>query len=345
MFQDLHVFDVHAHFPIRGDVAMGGGNRTRQTGRIDDPTAAERQAFRQRQLEQTRHQWRMAFDFPTPETEARSSEEQAQRWVAELDRYGLEKIGFVTGRNNDELARVVRMYPDRFVGFAHHDITKPDAPAELERAVTELGLKGLKLFGPMTEVIMHDRSLYPVWEVCERLGIPVLIHFGMQGAAGGISYHMNMSPAVLEPVARDFPTVDFIIPHFGIQHVTDLLFLCWSCPNVNVDSSGSNQWVRWMPYKLTLEDLFQRFFETIGPERILFGSDSSWFPRGFALRYLQDQLRICRFMNMSHEQLQMIFGGNAARILKVPLISSTSTSMTTTADVDIDVVPEEPTYG
>ena len=123
----------------------------------------------------------------------------------------------------------------------------------------------------------------------------------MLGAAGGVSYHPNISPAVLEPVARDFPTVDFVIPHFGIQYVTDLLFLCWSCPNVHVDSSGSNQWVRWMPYKLTLDDLFQRFYETIGPERILFGSDSSWFPRGFAIRYLQDQIRICRFMGMSHD--------------------------------------------
>jgi predicted TIM-barrel fold metal-dependent hydrolase len=141
----------------------------------------------------------------------------------------------------------------------------------------------------------------------------------MQGAAGGISYHPNMSAAVLEPVARDFPTVDFIIPHFGIQHITDLLYLCWSCPNVHVDSSGSNQWLRWMPYKLTLEDVFQRFYETIGPERMLFGSDSYWFPRGYAIRYLQDQLRICRFMGMSHDELQLVFGGNAARLLDVPL--------------------------
>ncbi len=319
MYQDLHIFDWHAHFPIKGDLTQGGDNRTRQTGRIESPAAVERQKHRDEQLAKTRHQWRLAFDFPEPETEPRSSEEQAERWAAELDTYGIEKIGFVTGRDNDELSRVVAMYPDRFVGFAHHDITRPDAAAELERAVTELGLKGLKLLAPTVDVLINDRSLYPVWETCERLGIPVLSHFGMLGAAGGVSYHPNMSPKVLEPVAHDFPTVDFVIPHFGIQHVTDLLFLCWSCPNVAVDSSGSNQWVRWIPYKLTLDDLFQRFYETIGPERILFGSDSSWFPRGFANRYLQDQLRICRFMGMSHDELQLIFGGNAARILNIPL--------------------------
>lgn len=317
MFQDLHIIDVHAHFPIKGDVAMGF--RTRERGLIDNPKVAEREAQRNAVLERTRHQWRMAFDFPEPEKEARSSEEQAARWVAELDKYGIERINFVTGRDNDELARVVQMYPDRFVGFAYFDITMDGAAEELERAVINLGLKGLKLLAPTIPIPINDRSLYPVWEVCERLGIPALIHFGMLGAAGGLSHHVNMSPRMLEAVARDFPTVDFIVPHFGIQHVTDLLFLCWSCPNVNVDSSGSNQWVRWMPYDLTLDDLFRKFYETIGPERILFGSDSSWFPRGFALRYLQDQIRICRFMNMPHEHLQMIFGGNAARILDIPL--------------------------
>lgn len=67
----------------------------------------------------------MAFDFPNPETKPQSSKAQAQHWVAELDRYGLERTGGVTGRNNDELARVVAIYPDRFVDFAHHDITRP----------------------------------------------------------------------------------------------------------------------------------------------------------------------------------------------------------------------------
>lgn len=321
MFQDLHIFDVHAHFQVKGDLTAGGGRnlRTRETGPIENARAEQRYHEREARLAQQRLQWRLAFDFPVPERELPDPATAADRWVAELDKHGIERIGFVTGGGNDTLAEQVRRYPDRMVGYAHHDITKPAAPQELERAVKELGLKGLKLLGPITPVLLNDRSLYPVWEVCERLGIPVLIHFGMQGAAGGISYHMNMSAAVLEPVARDFPTVDFIIPHFGIQHVTDLLYLCWSCPNVHVDTSGSNQWTRWMPYKLTLEDLFQRFYETIGPERILFGSDSYWFPRGFALRYLQDQVRICRFMGMSHDELQLIFGGNAARLLDVPL--------------------------
>ena len=312
MFQDLNIIDFHAHFPIRGDITEGG-HRTREPA--PGTVSAARDAARRAQLRRYQEQWRLAWDFPEPEREPRSTEEQAARWASEVERHGLDRVVFVTGRDNDELARAVALHPDKFIGLAHHDITRPDAAAELERAAIQLGLRGYKMLAPTVDMPLHDRALYPVWEVCERLGLPVLIHFGMLGGAGGVSYHPNITPAVLEPVARDFPTVDFVVPHFGIQYVTDLLFLCWSCPNVHVDTSGSNQWVRWMPYKLTLDDLFQRFIETIGPERILFGTDSSWFPRGFALRYLQDQLRICRFMGLSHDQLQAIFGGNARRLL------------------------------
>ena len=70
-----------------------------------------------------------------------------------------------------------------------------------------------------------------------------------------------------------------------------------------------------MPFKLTLEDLFAKAYETIGPERMLFGSDSSYFPRGFVLRYLHDQIRICYQLNFPEEDIRAIFGGNAARLL------------------------------
>jgi uncharacterized protein len=144
-----------------------------------------------------------------------------------------------------------------------------------------------------------------------------LIHFGMLGGGGGIAWNERDNPGALEQVCRDFPTIQFVVPHFGIQYVKELLFLCWACENVHVDTSGSNQWTRWMPYALTLDDLIRKFYETIGPERILFGSDSSWFPRGFSIRYLQDQIRACRFMNLPDDALRKIFGQNAVRLFRL----------------------------
>ncbi|MFZ0216641.1 MAG: amidohydrolase family protein [Candidatus Dormiibacterota bacterium] len=307
-FQDLTVVDFHVHF--RGEGARLAA---------EPSTAAEAAAGAAPGMHD-QDQWRLAWDFPEPDGGGgRSWEEEADAWAAELDRCGVERIVFVTGGGNDRLAEVVRRHPDRFLGFAHHDPFLPGAAEELERAIGTLGLRGLKLIAPRLSRRIDDPAGRPVWEVVAAHRIPVLIHFGMSGAAGGIAYNDKIDPAHLEPVAKEFPTVNFVVPHFGIQYVKELLFLCWACPNVHVDTSGSNQWVRWMPYPLTLDDLFRKFLETVGPERIVYGSDSSWFPRGYVLRYLQDQIRVCRFLRVRHDDLQAIFGGNAARLLGLPL--------------------------
>jgi predicted TIM-barrel fold metal-dependent hydrolase len=241
------------------------------------------------------------------------------RWVGEVERYGLRNVNFVTGGGNERLAGLVAKHPERFTGFAHHAL-EPGAEVALKRAVDELGLKGYKLIAPLTDYPFELPDLRPVWEFCAERRLPVLIHFGWLGRGGGIVAHPRLSPLSLFTVARDFPEIPFIIPHFGVNTWADVLALAWSLPNIYVDTSGSNQWMRWMPYPLSLDDLFRKAYETLGPERILFGTDSSYFPRGFALRYLQDQLRSCYWLNFKEDDIRNIFGNNAARLLGMEVL-------------------------
>jgi len=163
-----------------------------------------------------------------------------------------------------------------------------------------------------------DKAAYPVWEMAENLEVPVLMHFGVLGGGGGPAYDIrNMNPLTLWKVCSDFPTLRFVIPHFGACYWRELLQLCWQCPNVSVDTSGSNQWMRWMPYELTMKDLFRKSMETIGPERLIFATDSSYFPRGFSVEYLREQLRVCYDMGLDEKSIEKIFYGNAARLLKL----------------------------
>jgi len=74
-----------------------------------------------------------------------------------------------------------------------------------------------------------------------------------------------------------------------------------------------------MPYEVSLRDLFQKAIETIGPERLIFGTDSSYFPRGFSVEYLREQLRVCYELGVSEDSIRMIFHDNAARLLGLPL--------------------------
>ena len=292
------IIDFHAHFPT-GDWRNSL-----------DPVTAE---YARSRAERMRHEW----DFPVREPSSPTPEgleQTADLWAAEVDRYELERVVFVTGRDNDTLASLVRRHPSKFAGMAHHRLSSPDAAGQLQRAVEELGMVGYKLIAPFVEGPFEDEAHTPLWKYAASRRLPVLIHFGLLGHAGGLVYHPRLSPLTLYPVAARFPEIPFVVPHFGCGYWQELLQLCWSCPNVYVDTSGSNQWVRWMPYTLSLEDLFRKAYETIGPERIIFGTDSSWFPRGFSYRYLQDQLRVCYWLNMKREDIEAVFGGNARRL-------------------------------
>lgn len=267
-----------------------------------------------------REHWRKAWAFDPPEddTVIHSDEEQAERWITDMDAKSLSRVNFVMGGGNDNLSKIIKGHPDRFTGFAHHPLFSEGAAEELERAVTQLGLRGYKLIGSSQTKPIDSEEAYPVWEVAERLKIPVLIHFGVLGGGGGPAHDLrNLNPLSLWKVCSDFPTINFVIPHFGACYWRELLQLCWQCPSVHMDTSGSNQWMRWLPYELTLKDVFRKAVETVGPERILFASDSSYFPRGFSVEYLREQLRICYEIGVQENSIAKIFGGNAERLLKL----------------------------
>jgi len=75
--------------------------------------------------------------------------------------------------------------------------------------------------------------------------------------------------------------------------------------------------MRWMPFEIDLEGLFRKVLDTVGPDRLVFGSDSSYFPRGFSVQYLIEQLKACRSIGLEKESIEKIFYGNAAKLLRL----------------------------
>jgi len=303
MIQNLKILDFHCHFPVQGEWFPDYPQRKK----VEFGTGSGRNYS---------EIWRQAFNFPKPE-QPLSDSAMVDLYGKDLDAKGVEKVVWVSGGGNERLAKIVQAAPDRFLGFAHQSPDAPDSAEQLEHALRDLGLKGYKILSPEIDTPIDDRRYYPLWEVCQAYQVPVLLHFGLLGAAGGIPVANNISPLRLAKISLDFPDVNFVVPHFGCTHMGDLLQLCWTRPNVYVDTSGSNQWIRWMPYQLTLEDVIRKFLETVGPSRIIFATDSSWLPRGFSLPYLEEQHRIFRFLNVRDEDLEAIFYTTAAQLLRL----------------------------
>ncbi|HNV37057.1 MAG TPA: amidohydrolase family protein [Rectinema sp.] len=320
----MRVIDSHVHFPENKIIDDGTATLENSNKGIGDTSGrAQTQkgvgfASKKHQawLSSEKNRWESAWQFP--EAQDVSASEGEIYWAKELDIYNfLKGIVFVTAGSNQFVAELVARHPGKFYGYAHHNPLLPDAAERLEKAIKEQGLRGYKILGPRVDTPLCNKVFDPIWEVAQKYEIPILIHFGIMGAAGGIASHVNINPLAIHDVAKRFPDVPFIVPHFGTGYLFEILNLCWACPNIYIDTSGSNQWMRWMPYDVTLDSLFRKFRETIGASRIIFGTDSSWFPRGFTLDYLKAQNRAMTDVGYSEDEKDMIFYRNIAYLLRI----------------------------
>lgn len=94
---------------------------------------------------------------------------------------------------NDELSAYCAKDPEHFDFWAHANIANPvAAAAEIERAVTELGAKGVCVGGAnFNGLEAHSEELFPVWEKMTELDVPIMVHGYNQSLWMGEDHHKD----------------------------------------------------------------------------------------------------------------------------------------------------------
>ena len=85
------------------------------------------------------------------------------------------------------------------------------------------------------------------------------------------------------------------------------------CANIHLDTSSSNNWMKYHP-GLTLEGIFRQALAVTGPERLLFGSDSSFFPRGWQRPVHDAQVAALDAIGVEENDRAKILGANFERL-------------------------------
>jgi predicted TIM-barrel fold metal-dependent hydrolase len=252
-----------------------------------------------------------------------SPEELADRWVAELDRHGVGRAAAIASVPGDEesVAKAVARHPSRFAGFFMLDPTAPDAPSRVERAIDQRRLRAICLFPAMQRYSLHDSRVRDIVQVASRYaGTAVFVHCGALSV--GVRKKLGLpsrfdvacgNPLDLHALAADFPGVPFIIPHFGAGLFREALLVADLCPNVYLDTSSSNRWMSYHP-SLTLADVFRQALQVAGPDRLLFGTDSSFFPRGWNRAVYDAQVAALDAACPDQGARHQILGGNFDRL-------------------------------
>ena len=247
----------------------------------------------------------------------------ADRWVAELNVHGVSRAALIASIPGDEtsVAAATRRHPDRLVGFFMLNAASEDALARTERAVGELGLRGICLFPAMHHYSLDDARVAAVVAVAARTpGTAVFVHCGVLSVGVrkklGLASRFDLrrgDPLGVASLALAHPNVPFVIPHFGAGLLREALMAADVCRNIHLDTSSSNSWIGYTP-GLTLDDVFATALSVVGPSRLLFGTDSSFFPRGWQLPVYNEQKRVLDRLAVPEDQQAQIFGGNFDRL-------------------------------
>jgi predicted TIM-barrel fold metal-dependent hydrolase len=190
------------------------------------------------------------------------------------------------------------------------DPRDPESPAQLERDMAA-GFKGVKLLPVNRAYALSDPACRPFFEKANELKASICIHYGVTvDPTGDLRF---ADPLDLSPVARDFPEIPFVIAHFGAGWLDSVLRLAYQCKNVCVDTSGTNNWMDYHVPKMTLGEVFERTLTAIGPERVLFGTDSGT-TAAYRTWIKYSQMRTMEELGLSETDRDLIRRGNAVRI-------------------------------
>jgi predicted TIM-barrel fold metal-dependent hydrolase len=314
----MSINDVHCHFFSTEFFATLARQR-RRPALVRSPQREE--------MERELIAWRLSADlcaelqWEAPE----SAHTLAARWVRELDAHGVSRAALIASVPGDEtsVAAAVAKHPDRFVGFFMLDPSSPEPVARTRRALAELGLRGICLFPAMHHVPLHDDRVQQIVEVAaSHPGTAVFVHCGVLSVGVrrklGLPSRFDLrlgDPLGVARLAMAMPEVPFIIPHFGAGMLREALMAADACPNIHLDTSSSNSWIRYTP-GLTLESVFRTALDVVGASRLLFGTDSSFFPRGWQRPVYEAQKAALAALDLGPADEALIFGGNFDRLFQ-----------------------------
>ena len=157
------------------------------------------------------------------------------------------------GEINDETAAFVRAHPGRLIGFMTLHPRQSDVLQEIDRAVGDLGLKGIKLgpnyqnFDPLGE------DAFRVYRRAQELRLPILFHQGTSPVR-----HADLDyahPRHMDRVGTAFPELRVIMAHMGHPWWIDTITVIRKHPNIYADVSALfyRPWSQWECFRYATE--------------------------------------------------------------------------------------------
>jgi predicted TIM-barrel fold metal-dependent hydrolase len=207
--------------------------------------------------------------------------------------------------SNESVRDLCRKYPDRFIGLATVDPVKDKkAVNNLEKAIQDYRLKGLKLHPRRQGFAPNNSLIYPVLEKAIDLEIPVLFDTYLQNNNVALN---KLLPFEYDLLAKRYPELKIILAHAGGHRVLDAYFVAKANENVYLDVSHV---FTYFQGSSVISDLL--FVIRHLDRKIIYGSD---FPESSLSDYYN--LVNKNISQLSDCDTEAIYGGTVAKLLRL----------------------------
>ena len=231
---------------------------------------------------------------------------------------------------NDAMAAATRAHPERFVALATLPMQDPEAAVnEVDRAVKELGCRGIYLGTNVRGKELTDSSFLPVFERINALAVPVFLHpFYVIGSQRLTSYYLHnllgnpfdtavaAANLIFSGLLDRFPKLDICLPHAGgaFPYLIGRLSHGWK---VREECRGLKKspvsYLRRFTYDTISHaaESLQYLIDLVGADRVMLGSDYC-FDMGY-----ERPVKVVTALRLSRNDQEKILGANAARLLRL----------------------------
>ena len=264
---------------------------------------------------------------------------------------GPDKSPEIAREGNDGLAELVAKYPDRFVAFAAAmPLNNVDASLrETERAIDQLGAKGVLIYTNMLGKSMDSPEFQPLFDEWARRDVPIWMH-PARGASFpdyqsenrsqyeiwwtfGWPYETSVAMArfVFSGLFDRHPNIKIITHHMGgmVPYFEGRVGYGWDQLGSRTSDMDYTSLLKSM--KKRPVDYFKQFYadtalfgaapatecglEFFGVDKVLFATDMPFDPKPGL--YARETIRIIEGLGLSAADKEKIYRGNAEKLLKI----------------------------
>ncbi|MBN1626716.1 MAG: amidohydrolase [Deltaproteobacteria bacterium] len=240
---------------------------------------------------------------------------------------------------NDELSKVVKQNPDRFLGLACIAPQSPEEAAdELDRAVSELGLKGANIESHARNEYLDDKKYWCIFERAEKLDVPLFLHpeipsisilkgyaddYGFELAGPPHGYAADLALHTMRLIYSGlfdkYSKLKMVLGHMGegmpfwLSRMDAYWIKPWKGTKPRIEKKPSDYIKR--NFTVTIGGMF--YAPALLCAHLALGADKIAFAVDYPYEKTEQAVRFIKEAPISDIDKEKIFYSNAARLLKI----------------------------